>query len=70
MLRDETIKNPHKNCRQSAGCLDPSGATVADGDLVALDDNGHLARTLGILQHLLKLCRVFVDIVILGIAVG
>jgi hypothetical protein len=43
---------------------------MADSDLLALDDNRHLPRTLGILQHLLKLCRVIVDVVILSIAVG
>jgi len=43
---------------------------VTDGDLITLDDNGHLPRTLGMLQHLLKFYRVIVDIVILSIAVG
>jgi len=50
--------------------LDPSGAPVTDCDLIAFEDNGHLSRALGVLQHLLELCRVRVDIVILSIAVG
>jgi hypothetical protein len=43
---------------------------VTDGDLITFEDNGHLSRALGVLQHLLELCRVLVDIVILSIAVG
>ena len=57
--------------RQPAGCLDPSGAPVTDGDFIALDDNGHLPGPFRVLEHLLELCRVFVDIVIHGIiAIG
>ena len=35
---------------------------MTDGDLITRDDNGHLPRTLGIFQHLLKLGSVIVDI--------
>jgi hypothetical protein len=43
---------------------------MTDCDRITLDDNGHLPRTLGVLQHLLKLSRVIVDIVIFSIVVG
>jgi len=53
-------------CRQ----LHPSGPPVADLDLVTFHDDRYLPRALGKLEHLLELCRVFVDIVIHGIAIG
>jgi hypothetical protein len=43
---------------------------MTDGDLVTRDDNGYLPRTLGVLQHFLKLGSVIVDVVILSVAVG
>jgi len=43
---------------------------VADLDLVTFHDDRYLPRALGKLEHLLELCRVFVDIVIHGIAIG
>jgi hypothetical protein len=56
--------------RQPAGALDPSGSPVTDCDRITFNDDRHLSRALGVLQHLLELCRVIVDIVILSIAVG
>jgi hypothetical protein len=57
-------------CRQPAGKLHPSVASVSDLDLCTFHDNRHLAGAFGQLQHLLEPCRVRVDIIIHGVAIG
>jgi len=52
--------NVPATCRQ----LHSSGASVADLDLVAFKDNGHLPGPIGVLEHLLELCGFLEDIVI------
>jgi hypothetical protein len=50
--------------------LYPSAASVADLDLGTFDDHRHLAGALGKPQHLLKPCRVLVDIIINRVFIG
>jgi hypothetical protein len=53
-------------CRQ----LYPSGASVADFDLITVNDDRHLPGPLGNREHLLEPDGIFIDIVIYSIAVG
>jgi len=53
-------------CRQ----LHPSAASVADLYLGTFHDHRHLAGAFGKLQHLLKPCRILVDIIIDRVFVG
>lgn len=52
--------------RRTAERSYPSGAAVADPDLVPLDDDGNLALAAGVFQHLLEFPRIRLDVVILG----
>jgi hypothetical protein len=58
--------NMPATCRQ----LHPSGASVADLDLIAVNDDRHLPGPFGKREHLLEPGGVFIDIVIHGITVG
>jgi len=50
--------------------LYPSAASVSDLDLCTFHDDRHLASAFGKLQHLLKPCRVLMDIIIHGVFIG
>jgi hypothetical protein len=50
--------------------LHPSGASVADLDLIAVNDDRHLPGPFGKREHLLEPGRVLVDIVVYGVVVG
>jgi hypothetical protein len=43
----------------TAGALDLSGATEADGDFTGFDDDGNIAAAIGKLQHSCKTLLVF-----------
>jgi len=46
----------------AGGPSNSSGSTVTHGHLFALNDDGHLAHPVGMLQHLLELGRIRLDI--------
>jgi hypothetical protein len=57
-------------CRQPAGKLHPSAASVADLDLSTFHNDRHLTGAFGQRQHLLEPCRVRVDIIIDRVFIG
>jgi len=56
----------------TAGALDLSGATEADGDFTGFDDDGNIAAAIGKLQHSCKTLLVFqyVDVLDRNFAAG
>jgi hypothetical protein len=56
----------------TAGALDLSGATEADGDFTGFDDDGNIATAVGKLQHSCKTLLVFqyVDVLDRNFAAG
>jgi hypothetical protein len=55
----------------TGGNSHPSGAPVADRDLLPFNDHRHFPRALGELQHLIELVRMRIDVDIVSfLAVG